>query len=375
MTTQFSRRSLGKVALAGFGALTATTVACTSANAASSDIISVSAAKRAADTKTLLNLINAYRAQNGLGALKHSATVASMQEGEARRQFAQGYVSHSENFLYDSRVQGYSFAREVISLSWQGNLNDLMSFWKSSPAHNAAILAPQANVCGIGFSYGSGASLPWKVLGNVGIYRYEAGQGPNDYLDLNNTIQTSAYAAEEVQDYPIVGGIADRYNADGGASFYGNPLYAERKGALAGGAYQGFEKDGVRRTIYWHNMGTGHIYEAGGIAAFWRKNGSESGFGYPMMNEQGGLVGGGAYQRFRNGNRIYKVLWHPTFGANVVYENGAIGAEWARQGYERGAGYPLTGEFVSGIEMQQRFSNGITIAWDSFTGKVRSFKG
>lgn len=380
MTCEVSRRALGKAALAGIGVLGAAGFA-TSANAAASDLRSVSAAQRNADITKLLGLMNAYRQQNGVGPLRHSAIIASVMEGEARRQFIENAFSHSTTFLYSPKVQGYSFAREIISLSYAGNLEDLMSFWKSSPAHNSALLAPEANVCGIGFAYGNGGVLPWRVLGNVGIYRYEAGKGPNDYTATPgaSSVQVYSSTATEIikgETYPILAGIASRYNADGGANFYGQPLHAERRGALAGGMYQGFEKNGVRRTIYWHkNTGTGSIYERGGIAAFWRKNGSESGFGYPIMNEKGGLVGGGAYQKFQKGNVVHKVLWHPVYGTNVVFENGAIGREWARTGYERGAGYPLTGEYIVGIETHQRFSNGITIAWDSFTGAVRSFKG
>lgn len=370
VNSQVSRRSLGKVALAGIGALGATCLASSAANAAASDLTTVSAARRVADTQKLLGLINAYRAQNGLGSLSHSATIASVMEGEARRQFIAGAVSHSTTFLTSPKVQGYSFAREIISLSWQGRLEDLMSFWKSSPAHNAALLAPEANVCGIGFAYGNGGILPWRVLGNVAIYRYEAGRGPNDYQSL---VTTSSSSVREIPN--IVGGILARYNQDGGAGFYGDPLHAERPIA-DGGMYQGFSKNGVRRTIYWHPAtGAHHVFERGGIANYWRANGSENGFGYPMMNEQGGLVGGGAFQRFRKGNSIHKVLWHPVYGTNMVYENGAIGHEWARRGYENGLGYPLTREYVSGVEMHQRFSNGYTIAWHSFTGAVRVFKG
>ena len=136
---QPTRRQAAVLALTGLAA----TTAITAATAAASDIRTVSAAQRAADQQTLLNLINAYRAQNGLGAVKHSATVASVMEGEAIRQFKAGAFSHGTEFLYNSKVQGYSFVREVIALSYNDDLNQLMNFWKSSAPHRAAILAPR----------------------------------------------------------------------------------------------------------------------------------------------------------------------------------------------------------------------------------------
>lgn len=428
VATQVSRRSFGKAALAGVGALGATCLATSAAHAAASDLVSVSLSQRAADTQKLLSLINTYRAQNGLGALSHSPTIATVMEGEARRQFIAGAVSHSNVFLNHPQVQGYTFAREIIALSWQGRLEDLLAFWKSSPAHNAALLAPEANVCGIGFAYGNGGVLPWRVLGNVALYRYRAGDGPNDY---NSAVTAQASTARELPN--IVGGILSKYNADGGAGFYGDPTQNQQQGA-DGGYYQAFNKNGIVRTIYWHPQASGHIYEHGAIGRLWRAKGSESGLGYPLanehgglagggyqqrfrkgnrtykvlwhpstgahsvyengaigifwarrgfenglgyplMSEEGGLIGGGVHQRFRKGNSTYKVLWHPVHGTNVVYENGAIGIEWARHGHQNGLGYPLTAEYLSGVEIHQRFSNGYTVAWHSFTGAVRVFRG
>ncbi|MDO4916081.1 MAG: CAP domain-containing protein [Rothia sp. (in: high G+C Gram-positive bacteria)] len=264
----------------------ATALTFASAQAASSDLRWVSDTQRAQDSQNLLNMINNYRVQNGLSRLLYSPTLSVVERGESERQFTEGYYSHSSVFLNDSRVTGYANAREIIALSYNDDLNELMNFWKSSPHHNEALLLSPANAIGIGFAYGKGSSgggiLPWRILATVSIYQYSAGRGPQD---LRATVVTTPT-------YQIKGGIAERYYADGGAATYGNPV----------------------------------------------------------MNEQGGLVEGGVFQKFILNNMSYKIMWHPVYGAYAVLESGAIGGEWMRNGYERGYGYPVMNEARGLIE-------------------------
>lgn len=379
LTASLSRRSIAKMALIGAGSLGLVCAsASTAAHPAASHLRSVTTAQRNADAQRLLDLINTYRRQNGRAALRHSAKAAVVMDEEARRQVIAGYFSHGTKFIYDSRVQGYSFVREVIALSYNDDISQLIAFWKSSPAHNAAILAPEANVCAIGLAHCTGSNgLPWRVIGNVGIYRYANGAGPNDYSDRIDTVGTQGGGAEVIEEpqYPIVNGIASRYYADGGRNVYGDPTTAERGGLIENGVYQEFDKNGVQKTIIWHPWnGAYAVHEPGAIGRYWRANGSERGFGFPTANERS-LGGGGYEQTFRNGNRRYKVLFHYSFGANSVYENGAIGITWNRAGGVNGYGYPLTGEYWSGAEVHQRFSSGTTLAWHSATGAVRAFRG
>ncbi len=364
-----NRRQLGKIAVAATGL---SLLSLPTAQAAASDIRNVSSSYRNQDAQKLLDLINNYRAQQGLTALRHSATIASVMDAEARRQFIQGYYSHGTEFIYNAKVSGYSFVREVIALSYQDDISQLLDFWKSSTAHRLAILAPNANTLGIGLCYGHGTSLPWRILGNVGIYRYEANQGPSD---IQATVAGSSSNSTSGAGFPIRDGIASRYWADGGAAFYGQPTMAEQGGLIDGGAWQQFNKNGVLKSIYWHRMTGAHaIYESGAIAQFWRKNGAENSIGYPMMNRRGGLVSGGYWQKFRDVKGKHRsILWSPGSGAHLIYEPGAIARFWRQAGSERGYGYPLTEEYRQGVEVQQRFSSGVTIAWNSITGAVRKF--
>lgn len=297
----FNRRTALVTVLTGAGVLSTSP-----ALAASSDLRWVSDSQRVQDAQTLLNLINNYRAQNGLSQLFYSPTLSNVEKGESERQFAEGAVSHSSVFLNDPRVAGYANAREIIALSYNDDLNVLMNFWKGSPAHNAALLLSPANAVGIGLAYGKGSNgggiLPWRVLATVSIYQYSSGKGPQD---LRSSVTT-------VNGFKIVGGIAERYYADGGAATYGNPV----------------------------------------------------------MNEQGGLAEGGAFQKFVLNNMSYKILWHPVYGAYAVLESGGVGGEWRRNGYENGYGYPTTNEYISGVETHQKFSSGVTIKWSSATQKT-----
>lgn len=310
--------------------------AMTAASAAASDIRTVSAAQRAADQQTLLNLINAYRAQNGLGAVKHSATVASVMDGEAVRQFRAGYFSHGTEFLYNSKVQGYSFVREVIALSYNDDLNQLINFWKSSPPHRAAILAPEANVIGIGLCYGYGSSLPWRVLGNVGIYRYESGRGPNDYVSSI----TAGSGGSSPTAFPVTGEIANYYRANGGANTFGNPT-GNQFGSIGGGLIQNFSN---HRTIYWSpRFGTQQLYWRGAIGGRYAENDFERNWGYPMNSEY--AFWGSMRQDFsRDGRRIMSVYWTPSTGAHYVHNHGAISARWYAMGGPGALGFPVTDE-------------------------------
>lgn len=353
---QPTRRQAAILALTGLAA----TTAITAATAAASDIRTVTAAQRAADQQTLLNLINAYRAQNGLGAVKHSATVASVMEGEAIRQFKAGAFSHGTEFLYNSKVQGYSFVREVIALSYNDDLNQLMNFWKSSAPHRAAILAPQANVIGIGFCYGHGTSLPWRVLGNVGIYRYESGRGPNDYV---STITASSGGSSSTA-FPITGEIANYYHANGGAATFGQPL-GNQFGSIDGGLIQNFSNS---QTIYWSPQhGAQRVYWRGAIGGRYAQNDFERNWGYPMNSEYG--FWGSVRQDFSRNNGIMSVYWTPSTGARVINDRGAISARWYAMGGPGTLGFPVTDEvrWPDGVT-RVTFANGTTINWTQARG-------
>ncbi|GAA2116507.1 S8 family serine peptidase [Kocuria atrinae] len=166
--------------------------------------------------------------------------------------------------------------------------------------------------------------------------------------------------------YTTKGAIGSKWRATGGAGKWGNPIMNEAN-AANGGRYQEFVKSGRKTTIYWHTRTGARIVEnPTAIGRAFLSHGRERGYGFPSTDER--RATGGAYQVFVNGNKINKVLWTSRTGAHAVQENGGIGQAWMRADYERGWGWPTTGEYRSGNEVRQKYSKGVTAHWTSSRG-------
>ena len=182
-------------------------------------------------------------------------------------------------------------------------------------------------------------------------------------LNLNPAAAVRAVAPTS---FSASGGIGAKWRSTGGAATWGNPVMNEAN-AADGGRYQEFVKNGRKVTIYWHRSTGAHIVEnATVVGKKFISGGRERGYGFPKTDEM--RVKGGAYQVHRDGASETKVLWSPATGAHAVKETGAIGGAWKRAGLERGWGWPVTDEYRSGAEMQQKFSNSVTAHWTSQRG-------
>lgn len=284
--------------------------------AAQQDIVQVSQGQRMADTQCLLDGINAYRRAHGLNPVKFSARLTQIEQQHSDDQITAESFYHTNNFLTDSRAGRYSHANEVIALTYQRDVMQLLAWWKTSPAHSAALLNPGAQVVGIALTYADGSlsrtGQPWSLLGTVNLYGYANGGAPEDAL---TTVSGAGYQPQTSGAYSTYGAV--------GSAYYGN----------------------------------------GGPAAF----------GKPTMNESDAT--GGRYQIFQDGRgRRHKFLWTPQTGAHYVKEYGAIGASWSRHDYERGFGFPTSNEYHYGNEMRQNFSNGYVLGWNIADGVVRVYR-
>lgn len=147
----------------------------------------------------------------------------------------------------------------------------------------------------------------------------------------------------------IRGAIRSAWNAADFERGLGYPLAQEICGLKDGGCFQDFQ-NGV---IYWSELTGAHPLR-GAIRTVWSANDYERGLGYPLGGQRCGLVAGGCYQDFQNG----AVYWSPSTGAHAL--RGEIRTAWNAADYERGLGYPTSGE-TCGLKdggCYQNFQNG-----------------
>ncbi|MGG5175014.1 CAP domain-containing protein [Pseudarthrobacter sp. J1763] len=120
--------------------------------------------------KTVFDAINTYRVQNKLSAMKYHPTVAGMAQEWSNNIASRGVVEHRANFWLDPRaLNPNNGAGEVIAIRGDRDAAQLVEWWKSSTAHNAALLDPRFNVMGIGITY---TDQTYKIWGVVNFFGY-----------------------------------------------------------------------------------------------------------------------------------------------------------------------------------------------------------
>ena len=108
-----------------------------------------------ADEQAFLVLINTYRAQNGLGALKASYTLSRASAWKSKDMAVNAYFAHddlSRTWIQRVRDCGYGFNAyigENIAAGY-GTAQAVFDGWKASPGHNANMLGTNYTTIGIG---------------------------------------------------------------------------------------------------------------------------------------------------------------------------------------------------------------------------------
>jgi len=107
----------------------------------------------------------------------------------------------------------------------------------------------------------------------------------------------------------------------------------------------------------------------GAILGTYRNLGGPGGvLSFPTSDETGTPDGVGRFNAFAGTGRS-GIYWTPSTGAHAV--QGAIYADWASLGYERGAlGYPTTDEYAISGGRRSDFTGG-TITWQASTGTTQ----
>lgn len=132
--------------------------------------VSISPDKAAAldgEESAFLNMINDYRAQNGLGTLSTNAKLRDAGLWMAQDMAAKDYFSHTDSLGRDPFVRQGDFGYTYNT--WKGenlaagvaDATAAFELWKGSPGHNENMLNPHFTVIGIARAYGPSSTFGW----------------------------------------------------------------------------------------------------------------------------------------------------------------------------------------------------------------------
>lgn len=127
-----------------------------------------------AEEQGVLKLINDYRAQNGLGALRVSVALTRAADWMSADMAAKNYFSHTDSSGRDPFARmsafGYSYNTyrgENIAAGY-GDAARTFNLWRNSPSHNATMLNPNFKVLGISRAYSASTTYKWYWTTNFG---------------------------------------------------------------------------------------------------------------------------------------------------------------------------------------------------------------
>ena len=158
--------------------------------------------------------------------------------------------------------------------------------------------------------------------------------------------------------FMVCGRILDKYNELGGVDGpLGLPTSDELTNPDGVGKRTSFTNDS---SIYWSPASDAHQL-GGAIGAEWARKGWETGaHGYPVSDELNAQDGTGRYNTFQGNSDIY---WHPNTGTSAFAVWGEIRQAWLESGAEAGRfGFPVSNEFEIEGGWAQHFQNG-TLEW------------
>ena len=116
--------------------------------------------------RSILRLINAQRAQNGLGGLRASGSLDRAADAHSRDMAGAGFFDHtsSDGTAFDTRVRRYTrlgTIGETLAISPQrrGGAGSIVAMWMNSAPHRAIVLHPAFSRIGIARRWGAGKAV------------------------------------------------------------------------------------------------------------------------------------------------------------------------------------------------------------------------
>lgn len=128
------------------------------------------------EIKDHLNLLNNYRAQNGVGSLTPVKSLTDLAKWMSEDMASNNYFSHTDSLGRDpfSRMDAFGYSYNT----WRGeNLavgsntaSEAMNLWKGSPGHNANMLNANYTAVGIYRAFSSSSTFGWYWVQEFGGY-------------------------------------------------------------------------------------------------------------------------------------------------------------------------------------------------------------
>ena len=119
------------------------------------------------DRGGLLSSVNAFRSENGVGAVRFDGLLDQAAERQARAMAARGKMSHDLDGALPSRVSvyGYQWAAVAENLGWNYRSTPaVMTGWKNSPGHRRNLLNPNVTEIGFAAAVGTNGEPYWALV-------------------------------------------------------------------------------------------------------------------------------------------------------------------------------------------------------------------
>jgi uncharacterized protein YkwD len=173
-------RALRRLSVAGlaavvFAAIALFAVSAKPASALTNCTIADSSVALDSEEARFLQLINAYRAQNGLGALTSSTNLNRAAAWMAQDLGAKRYFSHTDSLgrSPSTRAQNCGYpggaGENIAAGTVRDTAQEAFDAWKASSGHNANMLNGSYKVIGIARAYVSGSPYGWYWVTPFGL--------------------------------------------------------------------------------------------------------------------------------------------------------------------------------------------------------------
>lgn len=120
-----------------------------------------------AEERAFCKLINTYRAQNGVAALKLSVSLTKASEWMSSDMARKNYFDHTDSLRrsFTKRISAFGYTgtsrAENIAGGTNGSATAMFNQWKASAAHRKSMLSASFKVLGVGRAYSASSMLGW----------------------------------------------------------------------------------------------------------------------------------------------------------------------------------------------------------------------